>query len=179
MNAREQATSTAAHVSIDEYLHTSYRPDADYVSGELQERNWGEYDHGAVQAALIRWFGAHRNDWNIRVIPELRFQTRVDHFRIPDVMILDRDAPKEQIITRAPLLCIEILSPEDRFGRMSARIAEYLALGALAVWVIDPQKATGWTCTSGALSGWTAQKVLTVPGTPITLTLDELFADLD
>ncbi len=172
----EQATT---HVSIEEYLHTSYRPDVDYVSGELQERNMGEYDHGAVQAALISWFRAHRNDWNLRVIPELRFQTRADRFRIPGVMVLDRNAPIEQIITRAPILCIEILSPEDRFGRMTARIDEYLALGTRGVWVIDPQRAIGWACSSGALSGWSEQKILMVTGTPIILSLEELFADLD
>ena len=28
-------------VSVEEYLHTSYRPDCDYVDGEVQERNLG------------------------------------------------------------------------------------------------------------------------------------------
>ena len=31
-------------VSIEEYLDTSYRPDCDYVNGEVQERNFGEKD---------------------------------------------------------------------------------------------------------------------------------------
>ena len=34
--------SSATVVSVAEYLSTSYRPDLDYVDGELQERNFGE-----------------------------------------------------------------------------------------------------------------------------------------
>ena len=32
-------------------------------------------------------------------------------------MVIDRDAPDEQIITHPPLLCVEILSREDRMPR--------------------------------------------------------------
>ncbi len=38
--------ATSALVSIGEYLTSVYRPDCDYVDGEVQERNPGEYDHG-------------------------------------------------------------------------------------------------------------------------------------
>ena len=29
-------------ISVEEYLRTSYRPDCDYVDGEVLERNMGE-----------------------------------------------------------------------------------------------------------------------------------------
>ena len=166
-------------VSLYEYLHSSYDPDMDFVSGELQERNMGEFEHGAVQGALVRWFGQHRHDWKLRVIPELRLQTRVDRFRIPDIMLLDRSLPIEQIITHAPLVCIEVLSPEDRFGRMEGKIDEYLQMGVRKVWVIDPYQATGWDCPAGSLSTWQPATRFSVPETQITLDLPELFADLD
>ncbi len=35
-------------ISLEEYLRTSYHPDRDYVDGEVQVRNLGEFDHGAV-----------------------------------------------------------------------------------------------------------------------------------
>ena len=38
-------------------------------------------------------------------------------FRIPDVCLLRADAPFESILRDPPLLCIEIMSPEDRRGR--------------------------------------------------------------
>ena len=33
---------TGGLISVREYLSTSYRPDCDYVDGEVQERNLGE-----------------------------------------------------------------------------------------------------------------------------------------
>jgi hypothetical protein len=36
-------------VSIEEYLSTAYEPDMDYVDGELEDRNVGEYEHNVVQ----------------------------------------------------------------------------------------------------------------------------------
>jgi len=41
--------STATAVSLSEYLNTSYRPDCDYLDGELLERNGGERDHSRLQ----------------------------------------------------------------------------------------------------------------------------------
>ena len=38
-------------ISVEEYLSTSYHPDCDYVDGELEERNVGEYSHGKMLAA--------------------------------------------------------------------------------------------------------------------------------
>jgi hypothetical protein len=63
--------TTTQPVTIDEYLHTAYHPDCDYIDGELQERNLGELDHGEVQGALVEWFRKHGKEWNIRTIPEL------------------------------------------------------------------------------------------------------------
>ena len=53
-------------VSVEEYLRGDYHPDVDYVDGQLEDRNVGEYDHGALQAALNRFFWQRRNEWNIR-----------------------------------------------------------------------------------------------------------------
>ena len=41
--------STGMLVSVEEYLNTTYRPDRDYVGGELIERTVGEHDHGWLQ----------------------------------------------------------------------------------------------------------------------------------
>ena len=100
-------------------------------------------------------------------------------FRVPDIMVMRRDAPKEQIITHAPLIAIEILSPEDRYGRMEDKINEYLSMGIENVWVVDPKTQVGFSCTSGGPQGWAKAEVLTVKNSPITLGLRELFADLD
>jgi Uma2 family endonuclease len=42
------------------------------------------------------------------------------------------------------MLCVEILSPEDRVGAMLAKCEEYHAWGVPHCWVIDPAKQTAW-----------------------------------
>ena len=64
--------------SLAEYLRTSYRPDCDYVDGEVQERNLGEFDHGAVQVFLGSWFFQHRQEWQLHVLSEMRVRVS-DH----------------------------------------------------------------------------------------------------
>lgn len=42
----ETATTPEHLVGANEYLHTSYRPDWDYVDGFVLEHNWGAHPHG-------------------------------------------------------------------------------------------------------------------------------------
>jgi hypothetical protein len=46
-------TRIDALVSVDEYLHTVYRPDYDYVDGELADRNVGEKNHADAQGEIF------------------------------------------------------------------------------------------------------------------------------
>ena len=56
---------TRTLVSVEEYLTTVYRPDCDYVDGEVQERNIGELDHGWLQTLVAGHFLARREKWGI------------------------------------------------------------------------------------------------------------------
>ncbi len=42
--------ATATFLSLGEYLQTTYRPDREYIDGELKERNVGKWDHARVQS---------------------------------------------------------------------------------------------------------------------------------
>jgi Uma2 family endonuclease len=55
--------------------------------------------------------------------------------------------PTEQILTRPPFICIEVLSPEDRWPRVQQRIDDYLAMGVPYVWVLDPGTKTAYSAT--------------------------------
>ena len=37
-------------------MHSTFEPDVEYVNGEIEQRNVGEYDHNAVQKAILLWF---------------------------------------------------------------------------------------------------------------------------
>lgn len=135
------ATSTL--IPVEEYLKTVYRPDCDYVDGVVEERNLGGLDHACLQGNLITFFGTGYRTNGITAIPEWRFQTRPTRFRVPDV-IVTRGKPDEQILTRPSLLCIEILSPEDRIPSVNTRIKEYLDFGVSVVWLMEPMERKIW-----------------------------------
>jgi len=160
-------------IPVSEYLKTSYRPDCDYVDGRLEERNVGEHDHAALQAALILWFGQRQQEWNIEVLPEQRMQISAARFRVPDVCLVSLSQPVEQILTKPPLACIEILSPEDTMRRMQERIEDYRKFGVRNIWVLDPGAKKGYDCGT---SGWLEATEFQIAGTPIRLVLAEVFA---
>jgi Uma2 family endonuclease len=130
--------ATKALIPVEVYLTSVYRPDCDYVDGEVLERTLGEREHSYVQAALGSYFFTRRKTWNIEVYPEQRVQVRANRFRIPDLCVV-LSGTKEKIFTTPPFLCIEILSPEDRMSRVWERIHDYFEMGVPNVWVLDPE----------------------------------------
>jgi Uma2 family endonuclease len=135
-------------VSVDEYLHTVYKPDCDYVDGIILERNVGEKDHSKAQLEIQFYLWERRKRWNLFVIQAQRVQLSPTRYRIPDICVVVGSEPDEQIFTSPPFLCIEILSPEDRMSRMQQKIDDYLAFGVSYVWVVDPQTRKAWIYTS-------------------------------
>ncbi len=162
----------ATHVPLEEYLRTAYRPDCDYVEGELIERNVGEYDHSRIQSALDRWFGGLEASLGIRAMPNLRVQVAPSRFRVPDICVTI-GKPAEQYLTQPPFLCVEILSPEDRMQRMMDRISDYLQFGVPFVWVIDPGSRRAYVATSSGLRV-AADGVLRTSDPDLSLNLEEL-----
>src|ERR1700733_7107495 len=125
-------------VSLGEYLSTTYEPDAEYVHGVIEERQPGEYDHSSWQGALLAWFHLHGAKWNVRARSELRVQVADENYRVPDVTVLDRSLPKEQIVTIPPVAVFEILSPPDTFGKLFDKLKNYERMGIRNILVIDP-----------------------------------------
>ncbi len=132
------APAQTNRVPLDVYLRTAWEPDAEYVDGVIEERPMGEWSHADWQAAVLEFFRNRRKEWNIRVAPELRVQVTPGNFRVPDVTILDRNLPVEQIITHPPVAVIEILSPEDTLPKMLKKLREYEQMGIPTILVLDP-----------------------------------------
>jgi Uma2 family endonuclease len=143
--------ATGTWVSVEEYLHTDYSPDRDYVDGVVLERNLGEYDHGKLQMAVAAWFYARRRELGIHVVPELRVQVSPTRFRIPDVCVIAGAEPDEQILTKAPFICIEILSPKDRLNAQGKRGRDFVSMGVAYVWILDPRTRKAYRVTPAAL----------------------------
>lgn len=163
---------------MEEYLRTSYRPDCDYVDGEVQERNLGERDHAKLQIWLGHLFLMHAEAWQIEPLTECRYQVSPTRFRIPDLAVTREGAETGRIIQTAPVLCIEILSPEDTWKRIESRIADYLDAGVQCIWVFDPEEKTAFLY--GPNGRQTVQSnEISVPGTAIRFTLEEVFRPLN
>jgi Putative restriction endonuclease len=107
--------TTAVHVSEAEYLATHYRPDCDWIEGELEERNLGEKNH----AKLAERIRALLELQHLFAISEVRLRVceNPTRYRVPDVCAY-RIEPDEQIFTKPPLIVVEVLSPEDRLIRL-------------------------------------------------------------
>ena len=172
------AANPTTLLSIDEYLRTTYRPDCDFVDGEIEERNVGQYDHGTLQAFLAVWFWPHRDDWKIHPITEQRVRISCGRVRICDVCLLRRNAPREQVTETPPLLCIEILSPEDRLVRTTKRLDDFAQMGVPNLWIIDPRERVAYNYQSPDTLKLITDR-LTIPETPIYLDLPALFTALD
>jgi Uma2 family endonuclease len=165
-------------LTMEEYLHTMYHPDCDFVDGVLEERNVGELEHGTLQAEIAAWFVNHRAEWNIRITTEWRNRVSPTRVRIPDICVISRSAPREQVGQTPPLLCIEIRSPEDRLSRILTVFEDYRQMGVANLWLIDPVERTAMVYTAGGLKLHESTR-LTIADSPIYLDLPEIFAALD
>jgi Uma2 family endonuclease len=170
--------ATATFIPLSEYLATTYRPDCDYIDGEVKERNVGERPHSLLQALIASIFLSRVDDWQVLAMTEQRVQISSTRYRIPDICVVRRSDPADAIVRQAPLLCIEILSREDRMPELQERVDDYSAMGVVQSWVIDPVRRIGYMASSAGFLK-PEDGVLTVPGTPVRIELQELFAKVD
>ena len=132
------ATATQS-ISLEEYMRTSYSPDREYIDGEILERNVGKGKHSYTQGKTYAKLSDSLE--GLFVLPEQRIQVTATRVRVPDVCVI-----KELVDTvmEPPLLCVEVLSPEDRWSRTNSLISDYHNMGVPCVWVIDPWSSQAW-----------------------------------
>jgi Uma2 family endonuclease len=168
--------ATTTYISLEEYLRTPFEPDAEYVRGQVEERNVGEYEHNTVQRAILLWFHLHDKTWRTRTIQEQRTRLNSGNVRLPDVSVWNRNVPVQPVFDQPQLIAIEVLSPEDRHSRVQEKIEDYRSFRVASIWIVDPIKRIGWDCSNG---DWTRKDRFDVAGAPIYLDLNELFKELD
>ena len=137
--------AAAQTASVREYLHTSYEHHPELVDGQLKERPMPTELHAWTQALLCHWFLLHMQEWNVMALPELRIRIEASRYRLPDVAVTLGRRVENQPYTDAPLVAIEILSPDDNFTDLRERAADLTTLGTKSVWLIDPEKKTACT----------------------------------
>ena len=170
--------TTPVLISVEEYLHTSYHPDCDFVDVELEERHISEYPHGKLQGKLFAWFHRHEVEWAIDPVTEQRMYISSSRYRVCDVALLRANTPREDVTVTPPLLCIEIMSPEDRISRVQKVLEDYALMGVAQSWLIDPVRREAFVYDAKGLRTVEEDR-LDLPGTPIYLILFDLFKALE
>jgi len=161
-------------VSVEEYLRSSWSPDAEYIDGQIVEREstMGGNEHSAWQEAICAWFRAQAVSAGIRVRPELRVQVDAFGFLIPDVTLLDRNLPAEPIATHPPIAAIEVLSPADQVARVMKKGERYEKMGIRTILIIDPE-GPAYRFRDGKLEPL-AERAFTLEGSEARFDLDEI-----
>jgi Uma2 family endonuclease len=163
-------------VSEEEYLGSQYEPDCELDHGVLIERNLGTERHSWLQAALAAYFFRRRKAWGLNVYTEQRIRVKPGKYKLPDVCVVEGERPVTPVLEKAPLLVVEILSPEDKPLRVDRTISEWLEFGVEHVWVIDPETLESTVHTSAGRV-FIEDATLTIPGTSIVVPLRDLDED--
>jgi Uma2 family endonuclease len=171
------AASSQFATRLEYYLQTDFRPDCDYVDGEILDRNVGEFEHAFLQSLLATLINQHRLEWGCTALTELRVQVASSRFRIPDICVVSSGAPFEKVLTIPPLLCVEIMSSEDRWARITERFEDYRRMGVPNLWAVDPIEGKAWMGSKTAPE-WQEAIVLEAVGTAIRVDLAPIFAEL-
>ena len=80
-----------------------------------------------------------------------------------------------------PALCVEVLSPSNRWTEMRRKIEEYLAVGVREVWIVDPEARTVETFRSDAPSALLheSQSLTSLELPEFSVHVGELFAGVE
>ncbi len=105
-------------------------------------------------------------------------QVRPTRFRVPDVCVVAATDPAGDVVTTAPALCIEVLSPDDTLLDMHDRVEDYMAMGVQNVWIFDPVGRRIWSGSEQGLRRIDAPH-LVLAGSAVRLSVAEIFAELD
>lgn len=161
-------------ISVEDYLASSYEPDCDYVDGNVEERNLGEWAHATLQLRIGSYLLTHYEGSGIWAGTELRIRVSSTRIRIPDVCVYLGD-PEEKVPAKPPFICIEILSPEDRMSRVERRIQDFLDMGVLYVWVLDPETKQAYVATAAEGLREVKNGVLATDNPVLEVPLSEVF----
>lgn len=164
--------ATRTQVSLDEYLATSFPElDREYVHGEIVERSMPIYIHGEIQAGFCGYFYPFRRSHAFFACTEVRMRAAQDVVRIPDMAVFAGERPLEPVPRTPPFIVAEILSPDDRWPDIKARLADFEAWGVPHLWVVDPQREQLLTYRNGV---FTIVETFTLPGYPIEIRYSDL-----
>ena len=164
-------TTLSGLMTLEQYLRSGSQPDADFVDGVIRERMLGEREHGRLQGLIFACFLSREKQHGTYSVVEHRVRVAGSRVRVCDVTVLGPDAPDEEVALTPPLICVEILSPQDRLARAEEVLADYLLMGVKNIW------AAYFYDNAGLHKA--PENVLTTLDAAITLDMEEIFDSLE
>ena len=143
--------ATTTKLTLEQFLtRPDTEPASELIDGEVVQKAMPTWAHMIIQRLLsfvfTHYLEAHPGG---NAGPELRCvfgPPGAAWGRVPDFVFV---SPERIGATRggeplwaAPDLAVEILSPDDRPGRVAEKVAFYLLNGVRMVWIIDPAERT-------------------------------------
>lgn len=114
----------------------------EFYRGEVFAMTGGRRSHGRVTANLVMHLGLHLKGTPCQVFSEsMKVQISDDSVLYPDIFVTcDRQDLQTEMIFRAPILVIEVLSPSTQAYDRSQKFALYRRLPSMKEYVlIDPE----------------------------------------
>lgn len=143
------AVAGSRAVSADEFAGMSAEGRLELVRGEVVEMAPTGFEHGAIVAKLTTMMNQHAATRRLGkvVAGDVGFQLGRDPdlVRAPDIAFLASDSIPTGLASRrfvegAPVLAIEVVSPNDRANDIIERVDDYLNAGARLIWVVYPSR---------------------------------------
>lgn len=131
--------ATKTRISEAEYLQMTFDgPEPDFVDGELVERGMPNFQHGEVQLVFGGLIQPWRSNGRLFASADLRIRTEPGHHRVVDIVVYRDRRPTQPVPAETPFVAVEIVSPDDKYSELMAKLTEYKTMGIPHVWVIDP-----------------------------------------
>ncbi|HMY75716.1 MAG TPA: Uma2 family endonuclease, partial [Blastocatellia bacterium] len=124
---------------------TAFEPDYEYelVDGQLEAKEMAGMKHGGTIIRLAVRLGMHveANDLGGVYSPDTTFMVGQNQ-RLPDLAFVSNErmpegGETEGIAPMAPDLAIEVISPNDIWEKVTAKIEDYFAAGVRQVWLVS------------------------------------------
>jgi Uma2 family endonuclease len=128
----------------EQYDRNGNRIKDELIAGEIVLVPPPSRQHDVIKARtnkVLTLFLAANPHLQLGVYPEIAFAVTERDTLVPDVSVIDERRVVEstdRILTGAPEIAIEVVSPSDTAVHVKAKVSTYLAHGSKSVWVFYP-----------------------------------------
>ena len=141
--------ATATRIPIEQYLMTSYEPDAELCAVRSRDEAWASTITTWCNGQFWIGSGGTIKNGKRALFRSRERRLNSDTVRIPDVSVWARTVPIEPVFSHPQLIVVEVLSPEDRHSKVQEKVEDYRRFQVPHIWVVDPLQRMGWDCSDG------------------------------